>query len=51
MENIKKYNEKDIDSYFKILYDKYDGKNFFEDTREKIKNEVNDLLINGIVNK
>jgi hypothetical protein len=51
MENIKKYNEKDIDSYFKILDDKYDGKNFFEDTREKIKNEVNDLLINGIVNK
>ena len=49
MENIKKYNEKDIDSYFKGLDDKYDGKNFFEDMRKK--NEVNDLFINGIVNK
>lgn len=35
MENIKKYNEKDIDSYFKGLDDKYDGKNFFEDMRKK----------------
>ena len=49
MEKIKKYNEKDINEYFKIVEDKYDGKNFFEDTREKIKNEVNDLLTNGIV--
>ena len=49
MEKIKKYNEKDINEYFKIVEDKYDGKNIFEDTREKIKNEVNDLLTNGIV--
>ena len=49
MEKIKKYNEKDINEYFKIVEDKYDGKNFFEDTREKIKNEVTDLLTNGIV--
>ena len=51
MEKIKKYNEKDIDEYFKILEEKYDGKNFFEDTREKIKNEVTDLLANGIISQ
>ena len=51
MEKIKKYNEKDIDAYFKILEEKYDGKNFFEDTREKIKNEVADFLTNGIEDK
>ena len=51
MEKIKKYNEKDIDAYFKILEEKYDGKNFFEDTREKIKNEVTDFLTNGIEGK
>ena len=51
MEKIKKYNENDINTYFKGLDDNYDGKNFFEDTREKIKNEVNDLLINGIIVK
>ena len=51
MEKIKKYNEKDIDSYFKLLEEKYDGKNFFEDTRDKIKNEVTDFLTNGIVGK
>ena len=51
MEKIKKYNEKDINAYFKGLDDKYDGKNFFEDTREKIKEEVTDLLINGIAHK
>ena len=48
MEKIKKYNENDINTYFKGLDDKYDGKNFFEDTREKIKNEVSDLLVNGV---
>ena len=48
MEKIKKYNENDINSYFKGLEEKYDGKEFFEDTRDKIKNEVNDFLINGI---
>ena len=51
MEKIKKYNENDINTYFKGLDDNYDGKNFFKDTREKIKNEVNDLLINGIIVK
>ena len=49
MEKIKKYNENDINIYFKGLEEKYDGKEFFEDTREKIKNEVNDFLTNGIV--
>ena len=51
MEKIKKYNENDINTYFKGLDDNYDVKNFFEDTREKIKNEVNDLLVNGIIVK
>ena len=51
MEKIKKYNEKEINIYFAGLEEKYEGKNFFEDTREKIKNEVNDLLVNGIVFK
>ena len=49
MEKIKKNNENEINSYFMGLDEKYDGKNFFEDTREKIKNEVNDLLVNDIV--
>ena len=48
MEKIKQ-NEKEINNYFKGLEEKYEGKNFFEDTREKIKNEVVDLLTNGIV--
>jgi len=51
MEKIKKYNEKDINAYFKDLEEKYDGKNYFEDTREKIKTEVSDLLVNGVVGK
>ena len=51
MEKIKKYNEKDINAYFKDLEEKYDGKNYFEDTREKIKAEVSDLLVNGVVGK
>ena len=51
MEKIKKYNEKDINAYFKGLEEKYDGKNYFEDTREKIKTEVSDLLVNGVVGK
>ena len=51
MVKIKKYNENDIEEYFKIVDEKYDGKNYFEDTREKIKNEVTDLLVNGIVDK
>ena len=51
MVKIKKYNENDIEEYFKIVDEKYDGKNYFEDTREKIKNEVTDLLVNGIIDK
>ena len=51
MEGIKKNHENEINNYFKGLDEKYDGKNFFEDTREKIKNEVNDLLVNGISSK
>ena len=51
MEKIKKYNEKDINAYFKDLEEKYDGKNYFEDTREKIKAKVSDLLVNGVVGK
>ena len=48
MDLIKKYHEKDINAYFKEIEEKYDGKNFFEDTRELIKSEVEDLLKNGI---
>ena len=46
---IKKYHQKDIDAYFKEIDEKYDGKNYFEDTRDLIKNEVEDLLENGII--
>ena len=47
MNAIKKYHEKDINNYFKEIDEKYDGKNFFDDTRELIKFEVEDLLKNG----
>ena len=46
---IKKYHKKDIESYFKDIDKKYDGKNFFEDTRDLIKLQVEDLLVNGII--
>jgi vacuolar-type H+-ATPase subunit F/Vma7 len=46
---IKKYHQKDIDEYFKEIDEKYDGKNYFEDTRDLIKAEVEDLLDNGII--
>ena len=46
---IKKYHQKDIDAYFKEVDEKYDGKNYFEDTRDLIKTEVGDLLENGII--
>ena len=49
MFNIKKYNGKDIENYFKDIEKIYDGKNFFDDTRELIKAEVEDLLENGIL--
>ena len=47
MKDLKENYQKDIDSFFKKIDEKYDGKNAFEDTREKIKNQVTDLLING----
>ena len=47
--SIKKYFGNDIDEYFKAIEKKYDGKNFFEDTRELIKNEIEDLLKNGVM--
>ena len=47
MNDLKNNFQKDIDSFFKMLDDKYDGKNAFADTREKIKDEVTDLLTNG----
>ena len=47
--SIKKYFGNDIDEYFKAIEGKYDGKNFFEDTRELIKNEIEDLLKNGVM--
>ena len=46
---IKKYHQKDIDAYFKEIDEKYDGKNYFENTRDLIKTEVGDLLENGII--
>ena len=46
---IKKYHKKDIENYFKKIDEQYDGKNFFEDTRDLIKAEVEDLLENGII--
>ena len=46
---IKKYHQKDIDAYFKEIDEKYDGKNYFKDTRDLIKTEVEDLLENGII--
>ncbi len=47
MKDIKEKYQKDIDNYFDLLDKEYDGKNTFEDTREKIKEEVTDLLNNG----
>ena len=49
MFNIKKYNGRDIEQYFKEIEEKYDGKNFFDDTRDIIKAQVEDLLENGIL--
>ena len=43
MISIKKYFGKEIEEYFKAIEEKYDGKNFFEDTKELIKNEIEDL--------
>jgi vacuolar-type H+-ATPase subunit F/Vma7 len=51
MNDLKNNYQKDIDSFFKMLDDKYDGKNAFADTREKIKDEVTDFLTSGYEEK
>ena len=51
MKDLKEKYLKIIDNFFTKLDEKYDGKNFFEDTREKIKEQVNDFLNNGINEK
>ena len=51
MNDLKNNFQKDIDSFFKMLDDKYDGKNAFADTREKIKDEVTDFLTSGYEEK
>ena len=51
MDSIKKYHENNINKFFGTIEDKYDGKNFFNDTRELIKNQVQDLLEKGIIIK
>ena len=50
MENIKQNHESEINKFFGIIEEKYDGKNFFSDTRDLIKNQVQDLLENGFYN-
>jgi hypothetical protein len=47
MKDIKEKYQKDIDNYFDIIDKEYDGKDAFKDTREKIKDQVTDLLKNG----
>ena len=47
MDNIKQNHESEINKFFGVIEEKYDGKNFFADTRELIKNQVQDLLENG----
>ena len=51
MDSIKNYHENNINKFFGAIEDKYDGKNFFNDTRELIKNQVQDLLEKGIIIK
>ena len=48
MKDLKENYQKDIDNYFKIIDEKYDGKKFFEDTRETIKKQVENFLNDGI---
>ena len=48
MKELKECYQKNIDDFFKVIDEKYDGKNFFDDTREKIKEEVIDIINNGI---
>ena len=51
MNDLKEKYQTLIDNFFNKLDEQYDGKNFFEDTRETIKEQVNDLLNNGIEKK
>ena len=51
MKDLKENYQKKIDDFFKNIDEKYDGKNFFEDTREKIKEQVIELLKDGIDEK
>ena len=46
--SMKNNHGEEIESFFKFIEDNYDNKNLFMDTREKIKEEVKDILINGI---
>ena len=47
MKDLKENYKKEIDTYFKKIDEKYDNKNFFEDTRETIKKQVTNLLNDG----
>ena len=48
IESMKKNYGEEIESFFKFIEDNYDNKNLFMDTREKIKEEVKDIFVNGI---
>ncbi len=48
IESMKNHHGEQIESFFKFIEDNYDNKNLFMDTREKIKEETKDILINGI---
>ena len=49
IEKIMANHKEEVEKYFKYIEDKYDGaNNIFEDTRGKIKEEVSDILKNGI---
>ena len=49
MKDIKDNYQKEIDNFFKKIDEKYSDKNYFEDTREKIKAQVTNFLQNGII--
>ena len=48
MKDIKEKYQKEIDNFFTKIDEKYGEKNYFEDTREKIKVQVTNFLQNGI---
>ena len=49
MKDIKENYQKEIDDFFKKINEKYNEKNYFEDTREKIKAQITNFLKNGII--